>query len=86
MSNWPWPLPNTWPNRNGPVAFNRTVVLRYRIHLEQKQYAPSTLYLRLAAVPWIGYEVADSGLLDMTGRLSVYIREGKVSRIIWGVG
>src|SRR3989441_1391371 len=23
------------------LAFNRTVVLRYRIHLEQKQYAPS---------------------------------------------
>ena len=31
-------------------AFNRTVVLRYRISLEQKQYAPSTINLRLAAV------------------------------------
>src|ERR1035441_530484 len=28
------------------LAFNRTVVLRYRIHLEQKQYAPATLILR----------------------------------------
>ena len=32
------------------LAFNRTVVLRYRIHLEQKQYAPTTINLRLAAV------------------------------------
>ena len=32
------------------LAFNRTVVLRYRIHLEQKQYAPATIHLRLAAV------------------------------------
>ena len=28
------------------LAFNRTVVLRYRIHLEQKQYASATLILR----------------------------------------
>ena len=33
------------------LAFNRTVVLRYRIHLEQRQYAPATINLRLAAVP-----------------------------------
>ena len=25
------------------LAFNRTVVLRYRIYLEQKQYAPTTI-------------------------------------------
>jgi len=31
------------------LAFNRTVVLRYRIYLEQ-QYAPATINLRLAAV------------------------------------
>ena len=31
------------------LAFNRTVVLRYRISLEQRQYAPSTINLRLAA-------------------------------------
>ena len=33
------------------LAFNRTVVLRYRIHLEQRHYAPATINLRLAAVP-----------------------------------
>src|SRR5207249_11840812 len=37
------------------LAFNRTVVLRYRICLEQKQYAPTTINLRLAAVPRVAY-------------------------------
>ena len=46
------------------LAFNRTVVLRYRISLEQRQYAPSTINLRLAAVRRIAYEAADSGLLS----------------------
>jgi integrase len=46
------------------LAFNRNVVLRYRINLEQKQYAPSTINLRLAAVRRIAYEAADSGLLS----------------------
>ena len=32
------------------LAFNRSVVLRYRIHLEEKHYAPATINLRLAAV------------------------------------
>src|SRR3989442_2745985 len=46
------------------LAFNRTVVLRYRIHLEQKQYAPTTINLHLAAVRRVAYEAADSGLLS----------------------
>jgi len=46
------------------LAFNRSVVLRYRIHLEQKQYAPATINLRLAAVRRVAYEAADSGLLS----------------------
>lgn len=46
------------------MAFNRTVVLRYRIHLEQKQYAPTTINLRLATVRRGAYEAADSGLLS----------------------
>src|SRR5216117_3652202 len=33
------------------LAFNRTVVLRYRISLEQRQFAASTVNLRFAAVP-----------------------------------
>jgi integrase len=46
------------------LAFNRTIVLGYRISLEQRQFAPSTINLRLAAVRRIAYEAADSGLLS----------------------
>jgi integrase len=46
------------------LAFNRTVVLRYRIHLEQRAYAPATINLRLAAVRRVAYEAADAGLLS----------------------
>jgi integrase len=46
------------------LAFNRTVVLRYRIHLEQRAYAAATINLRLAAVRRIAYEAADAGLLS----------------------
>src|SRR5215204_4529488 len=46
------------------LAFNRTVVLGYRIHLEQRKYAPATINLRLAAVRRIAYEAADAGLLS----------------------
>ncbi len=46
------------------LAFNRTVVLRYRIHLEQRGYAPATINLRLAAVRRIAYEAADAGRLS----------------------
>ena len=46
------------------LAFNRTVVLRYRIHLEQRQHAPAIINLRLAAVRRVAYEAADAGLLS----------------------
>jgi integrase len=46
------------------LAFNRTVVLRYRIYLEQRLLAPTTINLRLAAVRRVAYEAADSGLLS----------------------
>jgi integrase len=39
-------------------------VLRYRIHLEERGYAPATINLRLAAVRRIAYEAADAGLLS----------------------
>ncbi len=39
------------------LAFNRTLVFRYRISLEQKQYAPSTINLRLAAVRRVAYDL-----------------------------
>jgi site-specific recombinase XerD len=46
------------------LAFNKTVVTRYRISLEQNHYASSTINLRLAAVRRLAYEAADSGLLS----------------------
>ena len=45
------------------LAFNKTVVTRYRISLEQAHYASSTINLRLAAVRRFAYEAADAGLL-----------------------
>jgi hypothetical protein len=45
-------------------AFNKTVVTRYRISLEQRNYASSTINLRLAAVRRLAYEAADCGLLS----------------------
>jgi site-specific recombinase XerD len=46
------------------LAFNRTVVLRYRFFLEQKNLAPSTINVRLAAVRRLAYEASDFGLLS----------------------
>jgi site-specific recombinase XerC len=52
----------TAPNRVCPLA--GTVVLRYRFFLEQKNLAPSTINVRLAAVRRLAYEASDTGLLS----------------------
>src|SRR6267143_5065483 len=46
------------------LSFNRTVVLRYRFFLEQKNLAASTINVRLAAVRRLADEASDSGLLS----------------------
>jgi hypothetical protein len=46
------------------LAFNKIVVTRYRIFLEQAHYASSTINLRLAALRRLAYEAADAGLLS----------------------
>jgi hypothetical protein len=46
------------------LSFSRVVVLRYRMHLEQSRYAPSTVNLRLAAIRRLAFEAADTGLLS----------------------
>ena len=46
------------------LSFNKTVVTRYRIHLESPQLAPGTINVRLASVRRLAYEAADSGLLS----------------------
>ncbi len=53
-----------WYCADPRLAFNKTVVTRYRISLEQAHYAPATINLRLAAVRRLAYEAADSGLLS----------------------
>src|SRR3954464_11963099 len=46
------------------IAFNKTVVLRYRLELESRRLSSSTINLRLAAVRRLAYEAADTGLLS----------------------
>lgn len=38
------------------LSFNKTVVTRYRIHLEDRQLAPGTINVRLAAVRRLAYQ------------------------------
>src|SRR6266571_386214 len=46
------------------LVFNKTVVLRYRFHLEERGLAPGTINVRMAAVRRLAYEAADFGLLS----------------------
>jgi len=46
------------------LSFNKAVVLRYRLHLEDRHLAGGTINVRLAAVRRLAYEAADSGLLS----------------------
>ena len=67
-----------WYRSEPRLAFNKTVVTRYRISLEQRHYAPSTINLRLAAVRRLAYEAADCGLLSPD--LAAGIRRAKGAR------
>jgi hypothetical protein len=46
------------------LSLNKTVVTRYRIHLENRQLAAGTINGRLAAVRRLASEAADAGLLS----------------------
>src|SRR5215510_6883486 len=46
------------------LSFNKTVVTRYRIYLEDRLLSPGTINVRLAAVRRLAYEAADTGLLS----------------------
>jgi len=54
----------SWYCSEPRLSFNKTVVTRYRIHLEDKLLAPGTINVRLAAVRRLAYEAADAGLLS----------------------
>src|SRR5437773_3448987 len=46
------------------LAFNRIVVVRYRMHLEGRCLAANTINQQLAAVRRLAHEAADAGLLS----------------------
>jgi site-specific recombinase XerD len=46
------------------LAFNRIVVMRYRLYLESRHLAANTINQQLAAVRRLAYEAADAGLLS----------------------
>jgi site-specific recombinase XerD len=46
------------------LSFNKAVVLRYRLYLEDRRLAAGTINVRLAAVRRLADEAADSGLLS----------------------
>ena len=54
----------SWYCSEPRLSFNKTVVTRYRIHLESRFLAPGTINGRLAAVRRLAYEAADAGLLS----------------------
>ena len=54
----------SWYCSEPRLAFNKTVVLRYRLVLEGRRLSPATINLRLAAVRRLAYEAADTGLLS----------------------
>ena len=62
------------------LSFNKTVVTRYRIHLESRLLAPGTINGRLAAVRRLAYEAADAGLLSP--ELAASIRRVKGAKML----
>jgi site-specific recombinase XerD len=62
------------------LSFNKVVVTRYRIYLEDRRLAPGTINGRLAAVRRLAYEAADGGLLSR--ELAASIRRVKGVRIL----
>src|SRR5437660_10306501 len=46
------------------LAFNRVVVVRYRMYLESRGLAANTINQQLAAVRRLAHEAADAGLLS----------------------
>jgi site-specific recombinase XerD len=58
------------------LSFNKTVVTRYRIHLEDQQLAPGSVNVRLATVRRLAYEAADTLALEPGTRSGHPTRKG----------
>ena len=54
----------SWYCAEPRLALSRTVVMRYRLKLENARLAPATINLRLAAVRRLATEAADIGTLS----------------------
>src|SRR5690242_5718559 len=67
-----------WYSSEPRLAFSKHVVLRYRLELESRRLAASTVNLRLAAVRRLAYEAADTGILSP--ELAAGIRRVKGSK------
>ena len=52
-----------WYRSEPRLSFNKTVVTRYRMPLEDRLLAPGTINVRLATVRRLAYEATDTGLL-----------------------
>jgi len=72
------------------LAFNRTVVLRYRSYLESRRLAPGTVNLRLSVVRRLAYEASDCGLLSADLAAGIRRVHGirKIGRLAfdWAIG
>src|ERR1039458_3724812 len=55
------------------LSFSKTIVLRYRIHLEPRHLAPGTINLRLGAVRRLAYEASDCGLLRDHAKITSHL-------------
>ena len=53
-----------WYGSEPRLSFSKTVVVRYRMHLESRHLAPGTINFRLGAVRRLANEAADCGLLS----------------------
>ena len=69
------------------LAFNKTAVLRYRFHLEERGLAPGTINVRLAAVRRLAYEAADAGLLSPELAAGIHRVKGSANwALVWATG
>jgi integrase len=60
------------------LSFSKTVVVRYRMHLETRRLAPGTISLRLGAVRRLAYEASDlaAGIRRVKGVKKLGVRLG----------